>query len=110
VTEISGITYSHIKNAPNQDHVVEQIKKKMLNKIVIGHTIAKDLEVCGLKNWSGFKKVIDIAEAHVYSPGGKRVALKKLSFNHLGKVIQEGWHSSFEDATATMDLFLKNKL
>lgn len=60
----------------------------MLNKIVVGHTIFKDLEVCGLKNWSGFKKVIDIAEAHVYSPGGKRVALKKLSFNHLGRVIQ----------------------
>lgn len=109
VTEVSGITYSHIKNAPNEDHVIPEIKRKMLNKIVIGHTVDKDLSVCGLKEWTGFKKVIDIADAHAYSPGGKRLALKRLAFNHLGKVIQEGWHSSVEDAQATMQLFLKNK-
>jgi|688.fasta_scaffold327896_1 hypothetical protein len=81
----------------------------MLNKIVIGHTIDKDLEVCGLKKWTGFKKIIDIADTHPYSPAGKRISLKKLSYNNLGKVIQEGWHSSVEDANATMQLFLKHK-
>lgn len=43
VTEVSGITYGHIKNAPNQDHIIGEIKKKMLNKIIIGHTVEKDL-------------------------------------------------------------------
>ncbi len=60
----------------------------MLNKIIVGHTTEKDLEVCQLKNWTGFKKIIDIAEAQAYSPGGKRVALKKLAMLHLGKTIQ----------------------
>lgn len=43
VTDVSGITYGHIKNAPNQDHVIPEIKRKMLNKIIIGHTVDKDL-------------------------------------------------------------------
>lgn len=81
----------------------------MMNKIIIGHTVDKDLTVCGMKDWKGFKQVIDIADAHIYSPGGKRLALKRLSYNQLGKVIQEGWHSSLEDANVTMQLFLKNK-
>lgn len=85
------------------------MKKLMLNKIIVGHTTLKDLEVCGLKNWNGFKSIIDIADAQVYSPGGKRVALKKLALIHLGKTIQEGWHSSVEDANIAMQLFLKNK-
>lgn len=81
----------------------------MLNKIIIGHTVDKDLSVCGLKDWTGFKKIIDIADAPMYSPGGKRLGLKKLAYNHLGRNIQDGWHSSSEDATATMQLFLKHK-
>ena len=78
------------------------MKKKLLNKICIGHTIEKDLAVCGLKNWNGLKAVIDIADFKIYSPGGKRISLKNLSYAHLGKTIQEGWHSSIEDAQATI--------
>ena len=43
VTEISGITFKHIKNAPTQESIMAEVKKKILNKIVIGHTIKKDL-------------------------------------------------------------------
>jgi len=42
--------------------VIEKVKKILYNKIIIGHTIKKDLEVCGLKNWKGFKYIIDISE------------------------------------------------
>ena len=33
----------------------------MYNKILIGHTIRKDLEVCKLTQWKGWKALIDIA-------------------------------------------------
>ena len=49
VTEISGITYAHIKNAPSLKEVLERIKKVLYSRIIVGHTIWKDLEVCGLK-------------------------------------------------------------
>jgi len=60
LTDISGVTYTHIKNAPDQQTVVEKAKKVMYNKIVIGHTIAKDFEVCGLQHWKGYKALINI--------------------------------------------------
>lgn len=109
VTNISGITYKHIKNAPLQDEAMIQIKKVLLNKILIGHTIGKDLGVLGLEGWRGLKGKIDIADSRAYSDKGKRVSLKNLTFKHLGQIIQETWHSSIQDATATMNLFLKNK-
>ena len=39
----------HIKKAPFKKEVIDKAKKIMYNKIVVGHTIWKDLEVCGLK-------------------------------------------------------------
>ena len=60
VTNISGITYTHIKNAPSEKEVIEKVKKLVYNKILIGHTIWKDLEVSGLKDWKGYKALIDI--------------------------------------------------
>jgi RNA exonuclease 4 len=66
VTSISGITYGHIKNAPNIKTVIDNAKSILYNKIVIGHTVWKDLEVCGLKNWKGMKAVVDISEFMPY--------------------------------------------
>ena len=76
---------------------------------MVGHTVRKDLGICGLEVWSGIKGTIDICESELYSEGGKRVSLKKLSEKYLGKRIQERWHSSVEDSQAAMSLFLKNK-
>lgn len=66
LTNISGITYHHIKNAKSENEVIEEAKKHMVNKIIIGHTLYKDLGVCGLTNWKGFKGKIDIADSKVY--------------------------------------------
>jgi hypothetical protein len=38
------------------------MKKILYSKIIVGHTIWKDLEVCGLKTWKGWKAVVDINE------------------------------------------------
>lgn len=77
---------------------------------MIGHTVWKDLEVCGLKGWKGMKAVIDISEFTPYQEkSGKLISLKNLSTRFLGKSIQEGRHSSTEDAQATMSLFLLRK-
>ena len=41
-------------------------KKLIYNKILVGHTIRKDVEVCGLTNWKGWKALVDIAEFDKY--------------------------------------------
>lgn len=62
ITDITGITFLHIKNAPKASKVLDQAKKLMYNKIIVGHTVWKDIEVCELKNWKGWKALVDIAE------------------------------------------------
>lgn len=43
VKDISGITYAHIKNAPKMNVVIEKVKRILLNKTIIGHTVWKDM-------------------------------------------------------------------
>ena len=40
---------------------------------------------------------------------GKLISLRNLSMKHLGRSIQEGRHSSLEDAGATIDLYQLHK-
>lgn len=110
VTNISGITFTHIKNAPHHQEVMKEIKKIINHKFVVGHTIAKDIEVCGLKDWKSWRGLIDIAEFELFKEkNGKLISLRNLSLKHLGKQIQDGWHSSVEDAQATINLFKIHK-
>jgi RNA exonuclease 4 len=89
LTEVSGVTFTHIKNAPDMKTVVDQAKKIMYNKIVIGHTVDKDFEVCGLKHWKGYKALININEfAGFQEPNGRLISLRNLSLKFLGKNIQ----------------------
>jgi DNA polymerase III alpha subunit (gram-positive type) len=43
VSDISGVTFTHIKNAPNEETVLQEVKKLLYNKTVVGHTVNKDL-------------------------------------------------------------------
>jgi RNA exonuclease 4 len=82
----------------------------MYNKIVVGHTVWKDLEVCGLKEWKGWKALVDISEyADFKEKNGKLISLKNLTSRFLSRSIQEGRHSSVEDCVATMDLYRLRK-
>lgn len=91
--------------------MIEKVKKTLYGHILVGHTIWKDIEVCGLKQWKGCKAIVDISEYEPFKEkNGKLISLKNLSARHLGKKIQDGRHSSVEDAEATIALFnLKKK-
>lgn len=111
ITEITGITYTHIKNAPLWIQEVDKVKKILMGKILVGHTLHKDLEVTKLDKWKGISRKVDIAEFSEYREknGSKVVSLKRMAISFLNRNIQSGWHSSVEDASATMDLFKLNK-
>lgn len=111
ISEITGITYSHIKNAPKWSEEQVKIKKMMMGKILVGHTIHKDLQVMKMTDWKGVSQKVDIAEFSLYKDkgGSKVVGLKRLTATLLNRNIQAGWHSSVEDAVATMELFRINK-
>ena len=60
LTPITGITFPHLKNAPDLKTTLDKVKKILYNKILVGHTVWKDLEVCGLSQWKGWKALVDI--------------------------------------------------
>jgi RNA exonuclease 4 len=91
------------------EQVQEDVAALMKERVIVGHAIKNDLEAMMLghpkrdirdtSRFSGFRK---------YS-AGRTPSLKKLAKEILGVDIQEGEHSSIEDARATMLLFRRHK-
>lgn len=108
-THVSGISPKHMATARGFEEVQAEVENILKGRIIIGHAVKNDLEVMMLTHpkkdirdtskFSGFRK---------YS-AGRSPSLKKLAKEVLGVDIQDGEHSSIEDARATMLLFRRHK-
>lgn len=108
-THVSGISPKHMAAARSFEEVQANVVAILKDRIIVGHAIKNDLEVLMLSHpkrdirdtskFSGFRK---------YS-AGRAPSLKKLAREVLGVDIQDGEHSSIEDARATMLLFRRHK-
>ncbi|KAK4229926.1 putative RNA exonuclease 4 [Podospora fimiseda] len=108
-THVSGIQPKHMHIAREFQQVQEQVAELLKGRIVVGHDVKHDFKVLELDHsskmmrdtakFSGFKK---------YGHGPKP-ALKVLAREILGVEIQQGQHSSIEDARVAMMLFRKHK-
>jgi RNA exonuclease 4 len=108
-THVSGVSSKNMATARAFDDVRSEVAVLLKDKILVGHAIKHDLDVLIIghpkrdirdtSRFSGFRK---------YS-AGKTPSLKKLAREVLGVEIQQGQHSSIEDARATMLLFRRNK-
>ncbi|ODV78245.1 exonuclease [Suhomyces tanzawaensis NRRL Y-17324] len=109
-TWISGVTPKDLIGAVSFQEAQEEVSNLLLNKILVGHAVNNDLEALFLSHpkllirdtsqFPGFKEISQ----------GKQPALKKLTSHFLNIAIQQGSHSSVDDARATMLLFrLKRK-
>jgi RNA exonuclease 4 len=108
-TEFSGVTFGHLRKAPTWAAVLRDVHKVLYNRVLVGHTLYKDLEVMRMTGWKGIKSMVDVSRYSQYKEGGKVQALKKLTAVFLGRDIQIGKHSSLQDAKATMELFILRK-
>ena len=108
-THVSGVSSKNMATARAFDDVRNEVAVLLKDKILVGHAIKHDLDVLIIghpkrdirdtSRFLGFRK---------YS-AGKTPSLKKLAREVLGVEIQQGQHSSIEDARATMLLFRRNK-
>jgi RNA exonuclease 4 len=108
-THVSGVTPKHMATARGFEEVQAAVQAILKGRIIIGHAIKNDLEVMMLTHpkkdirdtskFSGFRK----------HSAGRSPSLKKLAKEVLGIDIQEGEHSSIEDARTTMLLFRRHK-
>lgn len=108
-TPVSGITPNDMISARSLEEVQNDVSNILDGKILIGHALRNDLEALMLSHPQR-----DLRDTAKYPPykkiaGGHQPRLKILAAEFLGLKIQEGSHSSLEDARATMLLFRRDK-
>lgn len=101
-THVSGVRPKDLKNGEDFKVVQEEVAAILRNRILVGHAVKNDLRVLflshpksAIRDTSRFKRFRE----------GRSPALKKLAKKHLGVTIQEGEHSSVQDALAAMQLY-----
>lgn len=108
-SHVSGILPEHMDEARPLEEVQAEVSKIITGRILIGHAIHHDLEALMLSHPKR-----DIRDTSRHAPyrklaGGSWPRLKILTSELLGFEIQDGAHSSVEDARACMLLFRKDK-
>ena len=108
-THISGIAPRHMKHARPMKEVQAEVSKLFQDRVLIGHSIRKDLDALMISHPK--RDIRDTARHPPYRKlaGGGSPRLKTLASELLGFEIQEGEHSSVEDARACILLFRKDK-
>jgi RNA exonuclease 4 len=108
-TAISGITRHKMREARSLEQVQLDASKILEGRILVGHAVRNDLEAVLLSHPRS-----DIRDTARHPPfrrlaGGGSPRLKILASEILGIEIQNGAHSSVEDARVTMLLFQREK-
>ncbi|OJJ47963.1 hypothetical protein ASPZODRAFT_158807 [Penicilliopsis zonata CBS 506.65] len=108
-THVSGISPKHMVNARSLEQVQKDVAEILDGRVLVGHALRNDLDAL---LFSHPKR--DIRDTSKHPPyrkvaGGGSPRLKILASEFLGLTIQEGAHSSVEDARATMLLYRRDK-
>ena len=105
-TAVSGIRKADLdaKGKPFKD-VQAEVAELFKGRVLVGHAIKHDLKVLFLEHP---RKMI--RDTSIYKPfrdafGGRTPSLKRLSERMLGVQIQDGEHSSVQDAQAAVRLY-----
>ncbi|TFK23098.1 hypothetical protein FA15DRAFT_594870, partial [Coprinopsis marcescibilis] len=105
-TEITGLNYTHLQNAPTFEIVQRMTAKIILNNVIVGHRLWDFLSVMGLSH-----PAIDTRDLALFRPLRKRlksrcvIDVKILVRFFVGREIGMGYEDSLETAAACMDLF-----
>ncbi|XP_054455022.1 RNA exonuclease 4 [Anoplopoma fimbria] len=104
-TAFSGIRPEDIKDGENLQVVQKEVAEILQGRIVVGHAIHNDLKILLLDHPK--KKIRDTQKYKPFRKAVKsgRPALKVLCREILNVKVQQGEHSSVQDAQATMRLY-----
>ena len=108
-TFVSGITPKHMRFAREFEEVQKTVADILQDRILVGHDLKHDLDALLLSHPA--RDIRDTAKYHTFKKfgTGRKPALRILAQEVLGVQIQQGTHSSIEDARVTMLLFRKHK-
>ncbi|KAM0323532.1 hypothetical protein ACHAQA_008813 [Verticillium albo-atrum] len=108
-TAVSGIAPRKMRFAREFEEVQEEVAGLLKDRILIGHDVKHDLDA--LKLTHSIKDIRDTSKFPGFRQygNGKKPALRRLAGEILGVEIQQGAHSSVEDAKVTMAVFRRHK-
>ncbi|OBA19107.1 hypothetical protein METBIDRAFT_33705 [Metschnikowia bicuspidata var. bicuspidata NRRL YB-4993] len=104
-TWVSGVTPQHMRNAVSYKEARERVKNIIDGRVLVGHAVHNDLECLGISVPKHLIRDTSRFPEFKKQNGGKMPSLKKLCRVYLNLEIQNGLHSSVEDAQATMAIF-----
>ncbi|XP_072937306.1 uncharacterized protein [Epargyreus clarus] len=104
---ISGITPNLLYTADSLQEVSSQVARIINGRILVGHSLDVDLKALNLNHPEHMRRDLALYVPFRKMNGGHPASLKFLARNLLGRTIQDGQHSSVEDAKASMDIYRK---
>ncbi|XP_027841228.1 RNA exonuclease 4-like [Aphis gossypii] len=108
-TPVSGIRPRDIENGEAFAKVRQEVVKILKNKILVGHGVKHDLEVLQISHPEHMIRDTSLHWKVKESSKLRTPSLKFLAKRLLGVTIQEGEHSSVEDAKAALQVYLKER-
>lgn len=103
LTRYSGLTYLNTCKAPLFAEEKNKIHAILKKSIIVGHSLTSDQEVLDIEfDW---KRIRDVSLFPAFKKGNKKSSLKDLAEKYLEIEIQNGEHSSVEDARAALELY-----
>ncbi|CAJ0827051.1 5154_t:CDS:2, partial [Entrophospora sp. SA101] len=103
-TEISGITRELLV-----DDVQKEVSDIIKGRIIVGHSLNHDLKLLSLCHPQNMIRDSSLHRPFLERYNGKKPSLKTLAKAELNIIIQEGEHSSVQDAQTSMRLFLNRQ-
>lgn len=108
-TPVSGVRPKDLEKGEDFHVVQKEVGEILEGRILVGHAVHHDLKVLFLSHPRR-----RIRDTSAYKPfrtmfGGRTPSLKRLSERILGVRVQEGEHSSVQDAQATMRCYMLYK-
>ncbi|XP_077538784.1 uncharacterized protein LOC144151560 [Haemaphysalis longicornis] len=101
-TAVSGVRPSDLAKGEDFDKVQKEVSEILDGRILVGHAVHHDLKVLFLSHPK--RRVRDTSAYRPFQNmfGGRTPSLKALSERLLGVKVQQGEHSSVQDAQAAM--------
>ena len=106
-TEISGIRPGDIKHGEDFRAVRREVCEILRDRILVGHSIMVDLKALCLYHPKRSRRDTAVFKPLTEAFGGRETpSLKTLALKFLKVTIQDGEHSSVQDAQAAMALYI----
>ncbi|XP_022685730.1 RNA exonuclease 4-like isoform X2 [Varroa jacobsoni] len=106
-TAISGIRPEHLWDGIELTVVQKEVSDLLKERIIVGHDLRHDFEVMFLSHPNRMTRDTSLFRPFREMFGGRTPSLKNLALKILDLNIQEGEHSSVQDAQIAMKLYLQ---